>query len=149
MRSVAWAGRVAWVGLAVALAGCAAAQTAGGEGGGEAAPLEGTEWTLVELNGRPPVSIRDTPTLAFEEGSRASGNGGCNRFNGPYMQDGDALQLGPLASTRRACVDDAGNRQESSFLGALRTVRRFAVSGEELTLFAYGREVARLRRRAG
>ena len=148
MRSVARAGLVAWVGLAVSLAGCAAVQTAGGEGGGEAEPLAGTEWTLVSLNGRPPVS-RDAPTLAFEEGSRASGNGGCNHFSGPYTQDGDGLRFGPLVSTRRACVDDAGNRQESAFLGALRTTRSFAVSGDELALFAYGREVARLRRRAG
>jgi heat shock protein HslJ len=148
MRSVARAGVVAWVGLAIALAGCAAAQTADGEGG-ETEPLAGTEWTLVSLNGRPPVSIRDTPTLAFEDGSRASGNGGCNRFNGPYTQDGDGLRFGPLVSTRRACVDDAGNRQESSFLGALRTTRSFTVSGDELALFAYGRELARLRRRAG
>lgn len=143
MGALARAGLVAWLGLALPLAGCAGVQAAGGE----AEPLAGTEWTLVTLYGRPPVS-RDTPTLAFPDESRASGHGGCNRFNGPYMQDGDGLRLGPLSSTRRACVDDASNRQESTFLGALRTTRSFTVSGDELALFAYGREVARLRRRA-
>lgn len=145
MRSVARAKTLVGLGMALALAACAGLRQ-GGENA-DVAPLAGTEWTMVSLHGRPPVSIRDTPTLAFPEESRASGNGGCNQFNGPYTQDGDILRFGPLVSTRRACIDTAGNRQESEFMGALRTTRSFSVSGDELVLQAYGREVLRLRRR--
>lgn len=149
MRSVARAKTLVGLGMVFAMAACAGMRQAGEGAGGDVESLAGTEWTMVSLHGRPPVSIRDTPTLAFPEASRASGNGGCNQFNGPYTQDGDILRFGPLVSTRRACVDTGGNRQESEYMGALRTTRSFVISGDELVLRAYGREVVRLRRRAG
>lgn len=146
MRAVARTRHLVGLGMALALAACAGMRQAGEGAGGDAPPLAGTEWKMVALHGRPPVSIRDTPTVTFPEASRASGNGGCNQFNGPYTQDGDLLRFGPLVSTRRACVDNASNLQESSFLGALRSTRSFSISGDELVLQAYGREVLRLRR---
>ena len=49
-----------------------------------------------------------TLTLEFAD-SRASGNGGCNTFDGGYHGVGasTASSIGPLAATLRACADSA------------------------------------------
>src|SRR5688500_18635808 len=135
-----WMGRcarLAVVGTGFALAACMAPQVADAGGAGE--PLAGTAWTLSELNGQPPVGGMGgaIPTLTFGAGdARASGNGGCNQFGGPFTQDGASLRFGPLASTRRACSDEAANRQETAYLRALESTTRFSASGDLLVLFA-------------
>lgn len=139
-----------WMGAALALAACMAPQAPGG--GGAAEPLAGTSWVLAELNGQPPVAAPDdrTPTLSFgADDLRAGGNGGCNQFSGPYTQNGVSLRFGPLVSTRRACVDEAANRQETAYLRALESTTRFSVSGDQLVLYAADQVVARLRRSGG
>ncbi|HEU4562451.1 MAG TPA: META domain-containing protein [Longimicrobium sp.] len=136
--------------MALALAGCPRTQTAGA---GSAAPsLAGTQWRLDELNGRPPIQVPGggVPTLAFAANEpRANGNGGCNLFNGQYTQSGESLRLGPLASTRRACLSDEATAQETAFLRALDSTTRFSVSGDVLVLYAGEQTVARLRRSGG
>jgi copper homeostasis protein (lipoprotein) len=150
MRSLARQGRPLWLGVALALAACVGPQRAGP--GWTAEPLAGTAWRLEELNRRPAIAAGGdaTPTLAFAAGEpRASGNGGCNQFNGPFTQSGAALSFGPLASTRRACVDEAGNSQETAYLRALESTTRFAVYDDLLVLYAQDQVVARLRRTGG
>lgn len=150
MRSLARRGHVVWVGAALALGACMGPRAAGG--GGAAEPLAGTAWVLAELNGQPPATAPSdrTPTLAFAaDEPRASGNGGCNQFSGPYTQNGASLRLGPLVSTRRACVDEAANRQETAYLRALESTTRFVVSGDLLVLYAADQPVVRLRRSGG
>jgi heat shock protein HslJ len=63
-------------------------------------------------------------TLAFPEASKVSGKGSCNRFFGPAKIDGNAIQLGPLGSTRMACSEAVMN-QETKYLNALQTAERF------------------------
>lgn len=142
-------GLIAGMMLVAALAACMAPGTAGAAGG-QPEPLAGTSWVLTELNGRPPVASPDvpTPTLAFAA-DRASGNGGCNQFNGSYTQAGDGLTFGPLASTRRACVNEAGNAQETAYLQALQSTTRAATSNGMLMLYAGDRLVARFRPTTG
>lgn len=144
-RSLAARGRVAWLAAGLALAACVAPQTRGAE-----APLAGTQWELAELNGQPAVALTGVgaPTLAFGADGRASGNGGCNQFSGPYTQDGAALRLGPLVSTRRACTDAAGNNRETAYLRALESTTRFSATAERLELYAGNQVVARLWRSA-
>ncbi|HLM69210.1 MAG TPA: META domain-containing protein, partial [Longimicrobium sp.] len=80
---------------AVALVACAPAPG----GGGGPVLLAGSEWRLAELNGRAPVAVPggETPTLGFDASEpRASGNGGCNQFSGPYTQRGESLHFGPM-----------------------------------------------------
>ena len=48
----------------------------------------------------------DAYFLRFREG-RIEGKAGCNGFGGPYTQDGERLQPGPLISTRMACPGPA------------------------------------------
>jgi heat shock protein HslJ len=148
MRAVIRGGRLLLLGLA--MAACVGAQVPDGGGVGE--PLAGTAWQLAELNGQPPFVVPGggVPTLAFAaDGARASGTGGCNQFGGPYTQEGATLRFGALASTRRACVDEAANRQETAYLRALESATRFTASGELLVLFADGQPVARFRRSGG
>jgi heat shock protein HslJ len=145
MRSVARYGGLVWLGAGLVLAACMGPPRAGA--GGEAEPLGGTEWQLAELNGQPVVGGTGdaVPTLLFAaDGARASGNGGCNQFNGSYSQNGALLSFGPLASTRRACVDEAANRQETAYLRALESTTRFTATAEQLVLYAGDQAVARL-----
>jgi heat shock protein HslJ len=64
-----------------------------------------------------------------------SGNGGCNRFNGPFTTDGDTITIGPLASTLMACTDDALNQQEQRYTAALEAAKTFSLAGDRLELF--------------
>lgn len=103
-----------------------------------AAPLAGRDWRLVELGGMPAVGGNDsgrTVRIRFDADSgRVHGSGGCNRLFGPYKLSGDSLRLGPLASTKMACLDDQSNRQETAFLAALDDTRSYRISGDTLSL---------------
>jgi heat shock protein HslJ len=83
-----------------------------------------------------------TLTLKFD-GDQASGDAGCNTFSGPVELSGtDRIRLGPLASTLRACADDAQNTQEQQYLAALDLARTYEVTGNRLTLFRDGATIA-------
>jgi putative lipoprotein len=73
-------------------------------------------------------------TLNFDP-TTASGNSGCNTFNGPYQLRDNSLTIGPLASTQVACADQAISNQEASYLDALQQVIRYEIRGNELILF--------------
>jgi heat shock protein HslJ len=148
MRSLALCRRWVVPATMLALAACTPPRVVGA---GRAEPLEGTAWRLWELNGQPAVEAGGAaPTLSFAaDEPRASGNGGCNQFNGPYTRNGESLRFGPLASTRRACVDPAGNSQETAYLGALQSTTRYSVYDDLLVLYAQNQVVARLRRSGG
>ncbi len=142
MRRMRGCGLVALV-VGLALAACMPPRTPG-TGGDAPATLAGTVWRLTELNGRAPIPGGETLTLMFDPaGSRASGNGGCNQFNGPYTQAGASLRLGPLVSTRRACANAAANAQETSYLRALESTTRSGREGGSLVLYDGTRAVAR------
>jgi heat shock protein HslJ len=103
-----------------------------------AVPLWGTAWRLESLAGAG-VAGRAQATLEFPSEGRASGNGFCNRFNGVVTVEGDTIQFGGIAATRKACAD-AVMRQEDSYFAALRDAERFAVDGESLRIYTAGRE---------
>lgn len=133
--------------VAAALAACGPQMR-----GGAPTLLAGSAWRLTELNGRAPVASPGdgVPTLQFDASEpRASGNGGCNQYTGPYTQDGSSLRFGPIVATRRACVDEAANRQETEFLEALHSTTRFRAVGGELVLYAGDRPVAEFRSSGG
>jgi heat shock protein HslJ/uncharacterized membrane protein len=95
-----------------------------------AVPLWGTAWRL---------EGRAQATLEFPSEGRASGNGSCNRFNGVVTVEGDTIQFGGIAATRKACAD-AVMRQEDAYFAALRDAERFEVDGESLRIHTAGRE---------
>jgi heat shock protein HslJ len=92
---------------------------------GAAASLSGTQWTLANAN--------PTITLTFDD-THATGSGGCNTYRAPYTVAGSGLTFGPAISTKRACLDPAGNTQETSYFSALGNVKSFSISGDRLTL---------------
>ena len=92
------------------------------------AGLEGTSWTLVEIDGRAPAG--DTvPTLAFDEAGNVSGSAGCNTFMGTPTIEGSSISMGPLGTTRMACAGAAG-LLETAFLAAMNEVESFAIDSE-------------------
>jgi len=110
----------------------------------ENAPLENTQWVLVELSGRKVAGgkRRDPYLMLQKEGGKARGYGGCNHFLATYTLNGDALHFGPAGSTRMRC--QSGYELEAAYLGMLQQVRRWEVRGRLLNLYdAEGQRIAR------
>lgn len=101
----------------------------------ESIPLEGREWQLVEMPDTDLTIPKDKPpTLYFDhKEKRITGFAGCNRFFGAYQRTGDALTIGPLASTRMSCGDL--DLLEQAFLNKLAKVQHWQVMGHQLSLF--------------
>ncbi len=91
--------------------------------------LDGTTWTLIEMNGEA-VTADAEATLDFAA-DQVSGIAFCNRFFGPYEQDGTALSFGMLGSTMMACPD---MEREGEYLEALATVAGYRVDADNLVL---------------
>ena len=106
------------------------------------AALAGT-WTLEDIGGaRAAAGVESYVSLTAE--GEVLGRGGCNGFRGSYSLDGEALTLGPLAATRRACPPPQ-MQQETRFLAALEATRGFRIEDGRLVLVdALGDPVARL-----
>jgi heat shock protein HslJ len=143
-----------WLAVALTLSACTMTGTpdpstnpAPSSSTSAAAPLENTAWTLVDVGGTParPIGSGAGPTLRLTSAEkRATGDGGCNQFFGGYTLSGESLRLGPLASTRRACADEALTRQETAFLRALDEARTWRITGDTLILSSASGPVARL-----
>lgn len=71
---------------------------------------------------------------------QVSGSAGCNAYSGGYTIDGATITIGPLASTKRACEDQAVSDQEQQFLTALQAATTFDQTGNTVTLKAAGGE---------
>ncbi|QJD16936.1 META domain-containing protein [Paracoccus sanguinis] len=96
------------------LAACAGGGVAGG--GGAGAGFDGT-YTLREIVGVPIAGTADL-TIA---GQAVSGQGPCNLYHTTNRADWPAVDLAPIATTRRACLIEGG---EAAFLAALAQVTR-------------------------
>ncbi len=133
--------------LTLALAaGCAASGVPAQRGATPGPPLEHTSWTLVDLGGLPARAAQNMPVPYLEldpATAQARGSTGCNSFSRRYELRGDSLGLGPLASTRRACLDPEMNRQETAFLEALGGTRTWRVRGDTIVLAGEAGPVAR------
>lgn len=136
--------------LALALAaGCTASGAPEQRPAAEASPSrtpEGTGWRLVELGGQPVTVAQNTsaPSLQLNAAEdRASGETGCNGFFGSYELSGATLRFGQLASTRRACLDEAMNRQEQAYVRALENTRTWRIADGALILAGDAGDLAR------
>lgn len=118
------------------------------EEAGAVSPLG--SWSVAAVMGKEPLP--DVPlSVTFEDDTKISGDGGCNRFFGPVRFDSadsaeGGIEIGPLGATRKACgqmIDE----QEAFFLAALAQARRFTLEGESLMLLSSdGMMLARLSR---
>lgn len=101
--------------------------------------MTGTEWRLVSFGptgSETNLVAGTTVTLKFGEDGRASGSTGCNSYGGTYQVRGDNISFGRLISTKRACLDQNANQQESRFLSALEAANRFRLSSNRLTILS-------------
>ena len=91
--------------------------------------LDGTTWLLTDYispDGQSyTVPAAVTPQLAFADG-QLSGNAGCNTFNAPYTVTGDAIEVGPIMSTKMACQEPMAT-VEAAYLAALDSVNKVAI----------------------
>ena len=101
--------------------------------------LAGSTWTVVNYNNGKEAVI--TPivgtniSMDFGADGTVSGVSGCNNYSGKYETSGDALKVGPLASTRRACVTPDGvMEQETQYLAALQNSATYKIEGNTLTI---------------
>lgn len=100
--------------------------------------LEGATWHATGINngrgGVESVVAGTDPTLVYDPAGTVSGNASCNQYNGGAVVDGDTVAIGPLASTKMACTDEAASTQEFAFLAALEASTTFEVRGSRLEL---------------
>lgn len=100
--------------------------------------LAGTSWRVTGINnqrgGVVSVIEGSDVSLTFSGDGNVTGNASCNRFNGPFEQGGDQITFGALASTRRACIDEALNQQEQAFFAALAKAATVRFEGSKLEL---------------
>ncbi|MBB1503072.1 META domain-containing protein [Propioniciclava sp. MC1683] len=74
-----------------------------------------------------------TPTVEFAEDGTVSGTGGCNQLAGSFEVDGNAIKIGPLASTMMSCEEPAGvMEQESALVVALESAATYSIEGDHL-----------------
>ena len=103
----------------------------------ESAPLTETRWLATGVNngtgGVGSVAAGTELTAVFGEDGTVAGSAGCNTFSGPYAVDGDGIEIGPLAATRKAC-QEAVTAQEAAYLKALESATTYAIAGDALEL---------------
>jgi heat shock protein HslJ len=101
--------------------------------------LGGSLWIATMINnGRGGIgSLVEGTVVTAEFGvdGRVAGSGGCNRYSGEYTLEGDRLAIGPLASTRKACLEPEGvGEQEVAYLAALARVATWSFREDRLEL---------------
>ena len=93
--------------------------------------LLGTEWELVEAYGR---TVRNSSAgIKFSEnGSRFTGNTGCNQMFGSVDIKGRNIDIKGISTTKRMCKMMPGSLTENVFLRAMRDTSRYDRTGVTL-----------------
>lgn len=118
------------VGLVALLAACSSGTPAVPAAG---PTLEGTSWTVTQLNGSATLA-KSRPTMKFADG-RVGGTTGCNSWGTSFTQNGTSVTLGgQIAMTAMACTDDAVMAQEANVSKALPTIASVRTAGTDAEL---------------
>jgi len=101
-----------------------------------AAPLSltGTRWIGV-VEGSP--DPRSLPRLEFITSERVAGYTGCNMMSGGWRMEGGTVRVGPLVSTKRACVGPESEIERRVVAALAGTVKR---EGDRLVFTGAGGE---------
>lgn len=126
--------------LAFALSACAAPAAPP-----PAEPVTGP-WRIEQARSEPLLD-RSKARLDFGADGRLAGHTSCNTLRATYTLDGDALKIGPIATTRMACAERE-REQEDRVLTALELARTARVRSDGLLELrdAEGRGVLRATR---
>jgi heat shock protein HslJ len=103
-----------------------------------AADLNGTRWTLLEINEGQPALPNTEVTASFQDG-KISGSGGCNRYTTGFSLGNDnpfAMTASPLVATQKACPEPILS-QETAYFTALQNVSHWGYVFGRLALY-YG-----------
>lgn len=125
---------IGWVHGPVLAEGTRATTFAGGR---RLSKLSGSDWTLRDFAGD--RTELDT-WISFQDGGRAVGFGGCNRFNGTFEERPGVITFGPIASTHMACPDPI-EKAEQKLYGVLERTAYHAASEGLLALFSGNNEL--------
>ncbi len=117
------------IGLGIGLASCCGCRKV------KSLPITGTEWQLIEMNGK----VIDRPeggeqySLRLGDDGRFSGMGDCNRCMGGYTLDEkrDRIEFSQVASTRMMCPNQ---QQENQYFAILNDARGYKIDGQFLLL---------------
>jgi heat shock protein HslJ len=98
--------------------------------------LAGVNWKVTSFNNNRHAVVgvlgQSSITMSFKDGTVA-GSAGCNSFHGKYSTEGSKLEVGPLATTRRACEEPLMT-QEREFLAALASAVKWSIDGNVLDM---------------
>jgi len=111
-------------------------------------------WTLVRWNLAPQngqIKLRVIPQagnpeqifIEFDSSKNLlSGFTGCNNFFSKLKEDSKgAIELGPIGSTRKMCLDNQRNQIERDFLNVLEDYRSWQQNQNQLLLFGKSGDV--------
>ena len=101
-------------------------------GEAEVASFVGVSWIVSSGVDLDLTGVKAAPSATFEA-ETVGGSTGCNRFTAPYTVDGDAMEIGTIASTRMACPPPA-DAVERAYLAALGRVAGWRVDTSALVL---------------
>ena len=104
--------------------------------GGSKDDLAGTKWKIETMGGAPPP-VTLIITAEFNDG-RVSGSSGCNSYGATYTIDNSKLEIGDIAVTEMACLEEGVMQFEQSFLELLGMVRSYSLSESRLDLMDEG-----------
>ncbi len=87
-------------------------------------------YTVSELNGQEITTQNPTITFDLNE-NRVYGYSGCNNFNGSFTVENNNITFGPIAATKKMCMD---NSSEDELFKILQGTKTFSVENNTLTL---------------
>lgn len=104
--------------------------------GNNNAAFRGTQWQLVNFDGKSFSLSDDSYTVTFGEDGRVTGKGNCNRLNGSYEATAEKLlTIKGIAATRAFCLDQ---QTETAFISQLQSATSYTIDGRLLMLLSNG-----------
>ncbi len=100
------------------------------------ANLKNTYWKLLEIEGKKikvPGNVREPHFILRTDGKTIKGFGGCNNFMGSYKAEGNKIEFGPIAGTRKFCKETM--EIENALMKVFSEVNNYKILGETLELY--------------
>ena len=98
------------------------------------ADLEGVSWVLTQMTtvgGQ--TQIVEAGVNAEFDGTRISGNSGCNQYHAPYEAQGSQISFGEIAGTLKLCGEPEDST-ETRYLQLLSDVGSYRISGRSMSM---------------
>jgi heat shock protein HslJ len=103
----------------------------------EPTALVGTTWTVTGTVANEAVSsvpMDSTASITIADDGTVAVDTGCNTGSGSVEVGDDTLTFGPIATTLRACADEAVNQLEAAVLAVLQGEVAYEIDGANMSL---------------